>query len=99
MTKLFPFAKVVTLGSAGAAVTLGVCLQVQTSAQQAGQRQLASPPSSSAAGAATPAPSPRRLLDRYCVTCHNERLKTADLRRSEERRVGKECRSRWSPYH
>ena len=32
-----------------------------------------------------------------------ERLKTAveaDARsRSEERRVGKECRSRWSPYH
>ena len=23
----------------------------------------------------------------------------ADHRRSEERRVGKECRSRWSPYH
>ena len=23
----------------------------------------------------------------------------ADYRRSEERRVGKECRSRWSPYH
>ena len=23
----------------------------------------------------------------------------AILRRSEERRVGKECRSRWSPYH
>src|SRR6266498_5084494 len=22
-----------------------------------------------------------------------------DARRSEERRVGKECRSRWSPYH
>src|SRR5687767_15349534 len=22
-----------------------------------------------------------------------------DCRRSEERRVGKECRSRWSPYH
>ena len=22
-----------------------------------------------------------------------------DPRRSEERRVGKECRSRWSPYH
>ena len=21
------------------------------------------------------------------------------IRRSEERRVGKECRSRWSPYH
>ena len=24
---------------------------------------------------------------------------TTDLLRSEERRVGKECRSRWSPYH
>ena len=24
---------------------------------------------------------------------------TRDLKRSEERRVGKECRSRWSPYH
>ena len=22
-----------------------------------------------------------------------------DMKRSEERRVGKECRSRWSPYH
>ena len=22
-----------------------------------------------------------------------------DIKRSEERRVGKECRSRWSPYH
>src|ERR1039458_2739296 len=26
-------------------------------------------------------------------------LSAADLHRSEERRVGKECRSRWSPYH
>ena len=25
--------------------------------------------------------------------------KNADKARSEERRVGKECRSRWSPYH
>ena len=24
---------------------------------------------------------------------------SAQLERSEERRVGKECRSRWSPYH
>ena len=24
---------------------------------------------------------------------------TAKVQRSEERRVGKECRSRWSPYH
>src|ERR1043166_7532900 len=26
-------------------------------------------------------------------------LKSVDVLRSEERRVGKECRSRWSPYH
>ena len=25
--------------------------------------------------------------------------KHGEERRSEERRVGKECRSRWSPYH
>ena len=28
-----------------------------------------------------------------------ENLLTLDYPRSEERRVGKECRSRWSPYH
>src|SRR2546430_9339613 len=27
------------------------------------------------------------------------RLREAGAERSEERRVGKECRSRWSPYH
>jgi len=27
------------------------------------------------------------------------RDETKLIRRSEERRVGKECRSRWSPYH
>ena len=26
-------------------------------------------------------------------------LKGGNCKRSEERRVGKECRSRWSPYH
>ena len=33
---------------------------------------------------------------------NGQRVKKADLailERSEERRVGKECRSRWSPYH
>ena len=28
-----------------------------------------------------------------------ELMDTCDMVRSEERRVGKECRSRWSPYH
>ena len=31
------------------------------------------------------------------TTCVNISLN--DYKRSEERRVGKECRSRWSPYH
>src|SRR3712207_7833253 len=30
---------------------------------------------------------------------HVNGLLGADGKRSEERRVGKECRSRWSPYH
>src|SRR6266513_2669291 len=77
MTELFRFDRAVTLGSVGVAVTLGVCLQVQASAQQPAREQVAGAPASSAAGAVTP---PRGLLDRYCVTCHNERLKTADLR-------------------
>ena len=44
------------------------------------------------------------LINRNCslTTVHNI-LKNSDfflcLCRSEERRVGKECRSRWSPYH
>ena len=28
-----------------------------------------------------------------------KKLEEGDMIRSEERRVGKECRSRWSPYH
>ena len=30
---------------------------------------------------------------------YREEFKKIDYDRSEERRVGKECRSRWSPYH
>src|SRR5215470_18309870 len=70
MTKLVPFARVLKVWSGSVPVILYVCLQVQTSAQ----------PARPAAGAVTPASSPRHLVDRYCVTCHNERLKTADLR-------------------
>jgi len=34
--------------------------------------------------------------DRSLITCA---VLIATGKRSEERRVGKECRSRWSPYH
>ena len=33
-----------------------------------------------------------------CGTCAGE-CPVGAISRSEERRVGKECRSRWSPYH
>ena len=36
---------------------------------------------------------PHRTEEDWCV------IKDIFDRRSEERRVGKECRSRWSPYH
>ena len=35
-------------------------------------------------------PEEWKLIEEYCEN---------HLIRSEERRVGKECRSRWSPYH
>ena len=30
---------------------------------------------------------------------YEDKIKDNAMQRSEERRVGKECRSRWSPYH
>ena len=40
----------------------------------------------------------REQLAREKSVTSPERMKELALR-SEERRVGKECRSRWSPYH
>ena len=40
--------------------------------------------------------------DRLRKSFHHDAMKWSDFQkkyRSEERRVGKECRSRWSPYH
>src|SRR3989475_3647693 len=48
------------------------------------------------ASAATGHPAGSRSIS-WKRGCH--RLKHRCRRRSEERRVGKECRSRWSPYH
>ena len=38
-------------------------------------------------------------LDEVMGACRHYFKKTGRRMRSEERRVGKECRSRWSPYH
>ena len=43
---------------------------------------------------------PHRFLSRkYSLKDSKNRETDPPFQRSEERRVGKECRSRWSPYH
>src|SRR2546426_12741893 len=46
-------------------------------------------------------PQPRPALPPDLMPATNRRPRQVDTsrHRSEERRVGKECRSRWSPYH
>ena len=41
----------------------------------------------------------RRLVTGLIVSNDFAKAILPKLTRSEERRVGKECRSRWSPYH
>src|SRR2546430_713204 len=43
--------------------------------------------------------SARRIVVKVTGAYSDSAEAGADLARSEERRVGKECRSRWSPYH
>src|SRR5439155_11630438 len=40
----------------------------------------------------------KRIKERALLENHTHMLADG-VKRSEERRVGKECRSRWSPYH
>ena len=44
-------------------------------------------------------PLERKFWENPTVKYKYEERKHLFLQRSEERRVGKECRSRWSPYH
>src|SRR5262245_15591629 len=81
MTRAFIFVRLLILGSAGLAAGLVLGVRVETSAEQQVRQRTTG--SSSAASAAAPPSSHRRLLDRYCVTCHNERFKTAGLRLDE----------------
>jgi cytochrome c5 len=73
----FPNGTVLTIGLAGLAMTVSLCVGTRVSAQQpAPQVEVAQSPSS---GAVPPVSSHRRVIDRYCVTCHNQKLKTAGL--------------------
>ena len=41
----------------------------------------------------------KNVADQTAAAKYYPQLLTLGQSRSEERRVGKECRSRWSPYH
>jgi mono/diheme cytochrome c family protein len=78
MSKPFTFTRALTLGMSGLAATLVFCVQVETSARQT-EQQAVGRPSPTPSSAVASASDQRRLLDRYCVTCHNERAKTGGL--------------------
>ncbi len=69
MTEPVWFPRALKIGLAGAAAALLLSVQGKISAQQ----------SSAAAAGSSSTASQRQFLDRYCVSCHNERLKTAGL--------------------
>src|SRR5262245_14297778 len=60
-------------------LVVGVCLPVTSLGAAAGPQAGASATPQKTSAAAVPAGPPRALLDQYCVSCHNDRLKTAGL--------------------
>ena len=68
--KAFPSARVAAIGVASCVLIVSLGIQARPSAQQ---------PAPQATGTA----SSRAMLDRYCVTCHNQRLATAGLKLDE----------------
>ena len=80
--KAFPSARVATIGVAWFVLIVSLGIQARPSAQQPAP-QAKSAQSSSPIGAVSPASSHRGTLDRYCVTCHNQRLVTAGLKLDE----------------
>ena len=69
MTEPVSFPGALKIGFAGLAATLLLSVQVKISAQQ----------SNAASAGPSPTSSQHQFLDRYCATCHNERLKTGGL--------------------
>jgi hypothetical protein len=77
--KAFPSATAATIGLAWCVLIASLALQARPSAQQA-TSQAKSTQSSLPIAAGSPASSHRAMLDRYCITCHNQRLATAGLK-------------------
>jgi len=80
--KAFPSTRVVTIGLAGLALIVSLGFQARPSAQQTAP-QVDVAQSSSPTSAVPLVSSHRRMIDRYCVTCHNQRLVTAGLKLDE----------------
>ena len=80
--KAFPSARVAAIGLAWFLLIVSLGIQARPSAQQP-PPQVKSAQSSTPIGAVSPASSHRGTLDRYCVTCHNQRLVTAGLKLDE----------------
>ena len=80
--KAFRSASVETIGVAWFVLIVCLGIQARPSAQQPAP-QVKSVQSSSTTGAVSPASSHRGMVDRYCVTCHNQRLATAGLKLDE----------------
>jgi mono/diheme cytochrome c family protein len=70
MAESVSFRRALRIGVAGLAATLFFSVQVKMSAQQG---------NAASAGQSAATSSQRQLLDRYCATCHNDRLKTGGL--------------------
>src|SRR6185503_20010337 len=80
--KAFPSARVATIAVAWFVLLVSLAIQARPSAQQP-PPQARRAQGSSPSLAASPASSHRATLDRYCVTCHNQRLATAGLKLDE----------------
>ncbi len=70
--------RVVTIALGGLALSVYLCLHPRASEQQT-VRQVEAAQSSPSTGAVPSVSNHRRVIDRYCVTCHNQKLKTAGL--------------------
>ena len=79
--KAFPSARVAAICVASFVLIVSLGIQARPSAQQPAPQSKSA--QSSPIGAVSSASSHRGTLDRYCVTCHNQRLATADLKLDE----------------
>ncbi len=85
MTQPFSFGQLLGVGFAGLVTALFLCPQVETFARQpldsarGGRPRVRSGQSGQAVASASAPSNHRQVLDKYCVTCHNDRTKTGGL--------------------